>query len=504
MQNNKLYLIDGIVSQEFTADDTGEVIYYIYSDDTHYGKFDNLYLLKDEIKKVDKSLVVSRFGISLTLMYGFAIPPYSLYNNLYALTIGDKLTIDFKKQEILYSVDFPYLLSKSTQNEIYSDEKLKEVISKSVEENIPQDKRKVFLQSAGKDSSALIISLNDKNIKNVECITYDSKFMEQEAKDASKIATHFNYTHDTVYNDSLKEYNLMKAFLKKSPSFNADITIPAYINMLNSVNIDKDTFLIDGSGNDVYMGYVDAKKDILLRSLSFGKYIWSKTEAINISPKINYMLKTFQMYPMERLFSGSRLAYSSIKTIFGDVEIKPFIDTLVKKYDSLQRNDAKNFYKGRVFDTVSINTKAKMIADYYSIDYSLPFCDKHIIDYYFNLPDDKKFDKINYKNKLGLRSLINKELGEYEYVKNKGSFRFNINDFIKVNLPNMQKDIKKAIKILPNIKEISNFLIKNSDNYVYAYELYTLWVTVEWLNNRGKEELDFNNSQNPYSLIIRL
>jgi len=297
-------------------------------------------------------------------------------------------------------------------------------------------------------------------------------------------------------------------FLADSPLYNADITIPAYLNMLKSLNVDQNTFLIDGSGNDVYMGYVYAKKDTLFKHLSWGdKFIWSKFEGIDINPKINYILKTVQMFPIERLFSGSRLTYNSANTILGTkVNIKNFIQKLSNKYNSLQSNDAKNFYKGRVFDTVSINPKAKMISDYMNIEYSLPFCDENIIDYYFNMKNEDKFSIKEGKNKVGLRKLIHKELGDFEYVKNKGSFRFNIEDFISSNLDKIKNDIYKMNDKLPGLKKVADDLISKCKNYVFAYELYTLWVTIEWLNNREDEQLKYLTTEckSDYKLEINL
>jgi 7-cyano-7-deazaguanine synthase in queuosine biosynthesis len=57
------------------------------------------------------------------------------------------------------------------------------------------------MQSAGKDSAAMLLGLHEQGIKNVYCVTYEANFRDTVSDATKKIADSLGFKHTILYPD---------------------------------------------------------------------------------------------------------------------------------------------------------------------------------------------------------------------------------------------------------------------------------------------------------------
>ncbi|MBN2980654.1 asparagine synthase-related protein [Cohnella algarum] len=487
------------------GDNLGAKDVFVYLDKECLGVFDSWKSLEAELKSKSK-LKVSVMGCQFLLGYGFVPPPFTLYRNVIRLTIGDKLTIEKFKNKAFYEVDFPYLSNKSMNKQHSSNNELKKVLTDAVSV-LDHEKRDIYImQSSGKDSTALMLALKEAQIKNVNAITYNPNYRENEASDAKAIAKSFNYNHTIINADPLGEYDSFIRFCEKSPAINGDYALISYIYSLEKGKAEKG-IVIDGMGNDIYMGHIPSKLESRLKQYSIIKlfpFLWDKFEVPPLGTKMSYALKSFMMYPTERVISGSHVSHSNVLDIFPhQTQYRSFFKSLYINYKRLSEVDLRAYVRGRLFDTACCMEKARLAAFNQDSEAIFPFTNGSIIQYYFNLREEDRYDYNKRTNKLALRRLLNAEFGEFKYLKEKGSFRYDIMSFIKANQNNILKEINTASSIIPSINRVFKYYWNRKENYVFNGPIHHLFVLSAWLNRRDSSVIgSFDQSLPEFELDI--
>ena len=72
-------------------------------------------------------------------------------------------------------------------------------------------------------------------------------------------------------------------------------------------------------------------------------------------------------------------------------------------------------------------------------------------------------------------------MGDAYYLRNKGSFRFDVVRFVDVNRSAIRAQIDEARPLLRDLDRLLEFLMARRSNYVHAYELVTLFMVCAWL-----------------------
>src|SRR5262245_32545929 len=135
------------------GDDTGRTrtLVHVGSELRVYSDWDTL------LEEVEPQ--VSPAGCQFLLASGLVPPPFTLYQDVYALGIGDRLR-DGERVEI--GVDFPYLEAKSSGRETTDPALLERELAGAVARAL-DGRSAMLMQSAGKDSAALLIGLAAAN-----------------------------------------------------------------------------------------------------------------------------------------------------------------------------------------------------------------------------------------------------------------------------------------------------------------------------------------------------
>lgn len=303
-----------------------------------------------------------------------------------------------------------------------------------------------LMLSGGKDSTAIAYGLYRLGYRDVTCFTYVPDTGEDESHDATILCKALNFKSVVIKSNDEQDFEAWTYALKNSPRVCVDFAYPATCRIAMEMEKRGIEVLIDGMGNDIYMGHVPPKIETRLQALSLvpilGDKVWGKENNL-ISKKYNWKFKYFLssvfMHPIERMFAGSHLSLTDIERLgLSTNKIKSFILNLQKDSKGLSLFDKRSYVRGFLFDYSSAMEKSYQAGLAYNIKVIYPFEDKVFADYYNSLVDEHKYDAKNRINKVALRFYLHEMRVKYEvnyskYNSEKGSYRFDFVSFLKKN-----------------------------------------------------------------------
>lgn len=161
-----------------------------------------LFYSKNIVDLLDKNkLNVSSKGISFLLKNGVVPSPYTIYDNLYILSCGDKVEIlkENGKLKLNFSKKFDFShRNKKFCNDFNLDEALT-LLADATINKLDNHKNSFLFHSAGKDSNTILLSLNKINYKEITLVTHESNGKGDESKISKKIAQKLGYDHKILY-----------------------------------------------------------------------------------------------------------------------------------------------------------------------------------------------------------------------------------------------------------------------------------------------------------------
>jgi asparagine synthase (glutamine-hydrolysing) len=482
-------LPEGGRSLELRGDDTGATEALVYLDSQRIARFSGWSALERTLG--DAGLLrIDPAGCQFLLAYGLVPPPYSLYADVCVLGVGDRLRIALDRDDAEFEVAFPYLERHSRGDAQLDGDALRRLLGSAVERALSHGPPAIFMQSSGKDSTGLLVGLRECGRSDLLAVTYDADYREQEGPIAAELARRFGLEHRVVRADARAECRDFLEFAGRSPSLCADLTLPAYVHALKRVGC-RDGIVLDGLGNDAYMGYVQPSVDARLAALSLPRRFpswWGGREVPNLGPRASYLWKSMRMFPAERSLSGSRLAPRTIREMIPTAS--PF-DGYFRQVDEKTRGltalDARAYVRGRIYDGCETMPKGRLAALQRGARAVFPYCDAELIESLFHLPAGERYDLERRRNKLPLRALLAREVGPSRYLTEKGSFRFDLLRFVEANLAEIRRELEQASPFFECWEPWVRFYLRRRRNYVHAYALVTLFMLCAWLNRRPAE-----------------
>lgn len=302
-----------------------------------------------------------------------------------------------------------------------------------------------ILLSGGKDSTAIAYGLSRAGFKNVTGYTYVPLVGENEAKDAQLVCQALGYKHKIVNCDFKKDFQAWFNTLSSSSAPSGDFAFPAVCRVLDEMKTDGVSIVLDGMGNDVYMGHIPPKVESTLKRASlvnlFRKFAWSKDHLFYWvgSWKIRYLVSSIMMHPLERMFPGTRLSVRELKRLNLPTDwIWQELVSLEKKSKHLPEHLQRAYIRGLLFDQFCAMQKTKIAAEANDVKIMFPFADYRFCQYYCSLKNSERYNWSNRKNKVSLRKYLSDlreifGISEETYNSSKGSFRFNFSEFIENN-----------------------------------------------------------------------
>jgi hypothetical protein len=204
-----------------------------------------------------------------------------------------------------------------------------------------------------------------------------------------------------------------------------------------------------------------------------------------VDERVAYLLKTMQMYPAERSLAGSRLSPGTVQELIPTETIfRTWFRDVDRRCRALDPVDARAYVRGRIFDGAETMPKGRLSAAAHGAVAFYPYCDERLIDYCFHLPRADRYDVATATNKIALRRWIAAELPDSYYLREKGSFRYDILRFIERNEAGIRAELAEAGSMLRNLDRWGRYFLDRQSCYVHAYALTTLFMLAAWLNRR--------------------
>jgi len=357
---------------------------------------------------VIKPLKVSEEGISFLLQSGVVPLPKTMYENIFIISIGTTATIKVNQNQIKIDFDFNFpFLNKDRGSEKPDKDKILDLLAEATISRIDKSKKTYLFHSAGKDSNMIALALHKAKYKeDITLVTYKS---QDETKDESaiskSIADKLNFKHKILnLPKQLNEddYKNIENYFSNIPFLTVDNATLAY--PLYSSQIDfHDTNIIDGMGNDVYIGHIPGKTEFLMQKYLSKFSFLSKFNILKSEHKINSLLKLRH----ENTGLNGFNQFDSIKIFNQSINTKKNW-----KSESNLKNylDLRAHIRGIHIDQEIFIRKVRNFSDLNRSHLILPWMNEEVVKYLFTIDKGYLFDEKELKNKLILRDILKEDL----------------------------------------------------------------------------------------------
>lgn len=305
-----------------------------------------------------------------------------------------------------------------------------EIISALKAKLIPT-KEPVLLLSDGKDSMMLAIALAKMEVrcKTLTLLRNNDDELKEFVKSKSLELGHTPYfvNVDEIFENYDKELFLNACKKMKNPVLDQGFLfflfgIKGFYNK-SGLNANECQF-IDGLGNDEYLGYLPSKPQ--LKAFTLSKFnLWK------LIPNRVSWLRWYFRSPAEA--QGDLSALSCFYKFSNALDLNSYFSKIPKSNDS-EYIDFRAFSRGKFHDHQCMIGKTKAAANSFGSDIIYPWTDKNLSLFCFNLPSVEKYDFDELKNKICLRSYLEKEIS-WKQDKRGVDLFFDINiDILKLLL----------------------------------------------------------------------
>tara|TARA_Y100000768_G_scaffold388368_1_gene383839 strand:+ start:2736 stop:4208 length:1473 start_codon:yes stop_codon:yes gene_type:complete len=456
-----------ILEKKFSSD-----AFYLYHD-----KKKNLFLYSDNLNELINSkflpskLEINHEAINHLFLTSIVPPPLTVYKNLFKIGHGIKVKLYSEGSLIGFKFYDENNELKIKSKNIFEEKDEAFILQKLYEEiELKKDKslNDLLFQSSGKDSNMIAISYSlFGKAQNLTCLTYN----EDEIYFAKKISDKLGIKHIPLKIHDLKEDEFENKLLEKMENSFFPNTDNAFLGYFfyNDGLLNTPHNLIDGMGNDIYIGHVPKKREFYMQYFSnfFSKFnfITNYTNSI----LINEILKKKVFWT--GLVGLPLLDNKKILNNFNDES--DFYENKISKNDDYFKIRSK--IRGRYVDLEKFITKLQCYSQIVNSKAIFPWTNSELATYFLNLNDQYLFDKRLLKNKLILRKILEKRLSiDFDKIGKK-DFKFNYWKLMNTN--------KKFV-----INTIINCSLFTNKNYLKSLieKLFSNALKNNLISNRSK------------------
>lgn len=396
----------------------------------YYTIIDNDIFIASEIKAIleyKKEAVVDKDGLCELLAMG---PSHSqgktIYKDIYELKPGYLLTFD-KKNGLVLKQYFKLNAYKHELNYDQTVKRVRELLDKAIKRQMISDVGVSCLLSGGLDSSIIstVVSKNTNNLKtySIDYEDNENEFksngyeIERDNKYIKKVSDAINSNHKYIIidNNQLVD-NLKKAVdLKDSPGM-TDID-SSMIYLASNISQDIKMSISGEAADEIFGGYPwYYKKDKELKLFPWIRNIAFREELLNekYRDKLkirDYITKEYEMAVSEApLFDNDSKLNNSHRVMFY-LNLKYFMTNLLDRKDRMTMGS--------------------------SLEVRVPFCDKELVEFLYNVPF-----KYKYKSKIEKKLLRDayKDIVVKDVIKRKKS------PYPKSNSSKYNEMVKKLLR----------------------------------------------------------
>ncbi len=428
----------------------------------------------------------SLFGITALLQSGLVPPPHSEFAGIYTLTMGDvaRVTWHAGHPRVVFEVDYPWSGDKSRNDNPASERTLLDLLTRATERDLDLAGGRGFLMmSSGKDSAALALALAEAGRSDIPCVTYQAGPGDSEAGIAAHICRRLGLDHQivTAPSDLDTVAGVLTRFFEESPRAGTDLKQIPYV--LATAGVDSaGGAVLDGGGNDAYMGYPVRGRWVRKTQLRLRKrfLIDFVQRHIPVDSPINYVARS----RMETILSGRLLRFHEIEQFFpGAVNPRDFWAALSQRTAHFSLFDVYALSERYVTPPGSMK-KHTLAAHAIGHEPAVPWCDYEVADYYFNLPERDRYDKKGGINKVLLRRMLRRYLDYDAEQIGKHYFSFDGARFVAENRDFIRAEIDSCPLWNTNLGMVHEWIDAIDARPFLHHSILTLFMVSGWHNHR--------------------
>ena len=420
-------------------------------------------------------------SISFLLQSGIVPLPNTVYKNIFIVGIGDIATVKTleNKIQVSFSHDFPFQHAHRDSEADINEEEILNLLANATQSNLKKTNPSYLFHSAGKDSNMIALALAQAGKQDkFTCLTYKSKEINDESAISKKIAEKLGFKHQILYQPKHLEQEHIQSlndYFEKIPFPCVDNATLVYPLCNTQVEF-KESNIIDGSGNDAYIGHVPNKSEYYKQKLlSNFHHFRTITDSLSSSNKLRNITHTksewaglsgFSFFDTKKIFHSTKDVYSYWKQMDKQRNDWDYLDLRADIWGSFVESDR-------------VIRKARNLAFINNANLILPWCDANVADYFSTLPEKYLINRKEFKNKLLLRKILKDKIDLDSDKLGKKAFAF---DFFTILL-SMKKEViseiltcklwdKKEIEILT--KKLFDNTLKNEKSKILLQRLYLL------------------------------
>jgi asparagine synthase (glutamine-hydrolysing) len=364
-------------------------------------------------------------------------------------------------------------------------EEILQLIAEATISKIDKDKPTFLFQSAGKDSNMIALALAKAGYQDkVTFISHKSKGDKDESEIAASIAKKLGFRHkilqevdnlNTQHLDAIDEYFTNAPFPCLDSVTLAYPLYGAQMPELRGANI------IDGMGNDKYMGHMPSKKEYRHQNLSkFLKYGRFLTKYARSESPLHIAGKTRSEWT-----GLSGLSFSDTSKIFKKAFDVAY--TWKQMDNSSDYLDFRATIRGRMIDSEMFCRKVRNFADVINANMIFPYTNEKVATYFATMPENYLFDRKKFQNKLIFRAILKKELELDSDKLGKMAFVYDSQSIILQNWEIIiqeiyecafwdNRGIKSVIERMRNSMDKKNWEAGAAGRLIYGIYLLSAWL----------------------------
>nr|MDJ0499043.1 asparagine synthase-related protein [Acidimicrobiia bacterium] len=372
---------------------------------------DSLERLLPQVTDRTGAPLIAPFGVSQLLGAGLVPLPHTVFQEVYSLGVGDVANLSASGGEVTvaHHCDYPWVERTSRKDQEPSTRRLFELICRSVEDAlVSADGPAVLLMSSGKDSVALALALAEIG-SDTTCLTYKSSDTDREHELAAEFCATLGLEHDVVEmppDPGVVAASLGRFFDRAPLPCGDHATIP-HVMVAAAAGLETGG-LMDGGGNDPYMGFLlsaDNRKKLRLRVR--GRRLAELVSRLTpVDSPVNYLARS----QSGALLPGRSLRHHEVRGFYADAV--PIAGYWYSETAGVEdAGEAMLTSRIRHTEGARSNLKSRLVARAFGLDPLQPFCNATIADYCFHLPLTSRYDTRRGTNKLLLRQLLREKIG---------------------------------------------------------------------------------------------
>ncbi len=434
---------------------------------------------------------VDHGSISHLLHDGFVPQPFTVYRDVFAISIGFSAKASHGK--FTFERDFPFRQGRSTENQTGGSDALLDRLASATSEACSARQNAVLLLSAGLDSTSIAVAAKHAGHNDLLCVTYGEPEQQSEVELARAVCRQLGLRHEAhiVSVEAPKLRHSLIAYAANAPEPCADPATIASISAVGSY-CDRDTVVLDGSGSDYYFWSPPRRLDALKIRLSPGRFqavrslrrllpFYTRHERLLASPIEPYLLH------------GSWLRHCDSRRFYTEsADTHLFWLGELRAHGEIPSEEARFQARAMYVGPGAHMMKIRNAATWTGGIALFPWASQEVAEFCFNLPQRHRFDRKSGKSKVVVRQMLREAIAYDDDLIGKRPFLFGKRSFLEAHMDFCRDQILNCTLWSREIENTVSRLIKklrqgqHTENALLALLMVSLWHRYWFVDRFGR------------------